>query len=98
MSSTQFYISIFVPFLTLLTIYTASSISNRSAINDLRAEMKAGFDSLSRRVDGLDKRMDGLDMRLDGIEGKLDRLTEEVYRLHESRLSRLAERVFGRTA
>ncbi len=105
MASGQFYISIFVPFFTLLIIYIASTILNRAAINDLRAEMRAGFEALGKRMDSLDARMDRLETRMDRIEarmdrmeGKLDRLTEEVFRLHESRLSRREERVFGRTA
>ncbi len=102
MNNTQLYVSVGVPFFTLLVIYVASTISNRSAVSDLRAEnrsatddlraeMRAGFEAISKRLDGIDK-------RLDRVETKLDRLTEEVYKLHEGRISRLEERVFSRAS
>ena len=103
MSNSQLYISVGVPFFTLLIVYIASAISNRSTVDSLRAEMRAGFESLGKRLDGLDARLDRMDTRMDRIElrldrmdGKLDRIAEDVYKLHESRISRLEERVFSR--
>ena len=82
MSNIQVYVSVGVPFFTLILVYIASTISNRNTVNDLRAEMRAGFASINAR--------------LDRMEAKLDRLSEEVYKLHESRISRLEEHVFSR--
>lgn len=61
--------------------------SNRSLsqrIDDLRAEMRAGFA--------------GVNERLGRLETRFDRIEEEVRKDHESRLSRLEARVFSRTA
>ena len=38
----------------------------------LRAEMRAGFQSIDHRFDGVDKRLDGIDIRLDGVDTRLD--------------------------
>lgn len=38
----------------------------------LRAEMRAGFQSIDKRFDGVDHRFDGVDKRLDGIDIRLD--------------------------
>ena len=38
----------------------------------LRAEMRAGFQSVGTRLDGVDSRLDKIDGRLDKIDGRLD--------------------------
>ncbi len=82
MNNTQLFVAVGVPFFTLLLVYIASTISNRSTVNDLRAEMRSGFY--------------GINSRLDRYEAKLDRLAEEVYKLHEGRISKLEERLLSR--
>ena len=47
----------------------------------LRAEMRAGFQSVERRFDAVDKRFDGVDKRLDGVDARLgghDKRFDEV--------------------
>ena len=53
-------------------------------IDDLRSEMKAGFDAVNGR--------------LDRLETRLTRIEDEVHRDHESRISRLEARVFSSAA
>jgi archaellum component FlaC len=38
----------------------------------LRAEMRAGFQSVGKRFDDVDKRFDGVDKRFDGVDNRLD--------------------------
>ncbi|HTD57008.1 MAG TPA: hypothetical protein VK670_16575 [Silvibacterium sp.] len=68
-----------------------SRSENRSAINYLRSEMKAGFDSVNRRLDGMESRFDRLEVRF-------DRMDNEIRKDHEHRVTMLEERVFGRLA
>ena len=84
MSNTQFYFAIGVPFFTILLVWIGGTIANRSAINDLRSEMKGGFEAVNRR--------------LDGMEARFDRMDNEIRKDHEHRITMLEERVFGRLA
>jgi len=84
MSNTQFYFAIGVPFFTILLVWIGGTIANRSAINDLRSEMKVGFEAVNRR--------------LDGMEARFDRMDNEIRKDHEHRITMLEERVFGRLA
>ena len=91
MSNIQFYFAIGVPFFTVLLVWMGGTIANRSAINDLRSEMKSGFDTVNRRLDGMESRFDRL-------EARFDRVDNEVRKDHEHRVTMLEERVFGRLA
>ena len=98
MSNTQFYFSLGVPFFTVLVVWIGSTIANRSAVNDLRSEMRAGFDSMGKRIDTLSERIDRLEARIDRLETRLDRLDTDIRKDHEHRLTILEERVLSRTA
>ena len=110
MSNTQFYLTLGVPFLTLLLVYITSVISNRSAINDLRSEMRAGFDALRSEMHGSSDALrsetgalrsemhlgfGSMNERLSRIEQRLDLLDTDVRISHEHRLSVLEARVLG---
>ena len=43
-----------------------------SEMEMLRAEMRAGFQSVEKRFDAVDKRLEGHDKRFDGIDKRLD--------------------------
>jgi hypothetical protein len=90
MTNVQFYFAIGVPFFTILVVWLGTALLNRSAfhslnlrIDDLRSEMKAGFDALSQR--------------LERLEARLDRIDHEIRVDHEHRLTILEQRVFAKT-
>jgi len=91
MSNTQFYFAIGVPFFTVLLVWIGSTIANRSAISDLRSEMRTGFEAVNRRLDGMESRFDRL-------EARFDRVDTEIRKDHEHRITMLEERVFTRLA
>jgi hypothetical protein len=91
MTNVQFYFAIGLPIFSILVVWLGSTTMNNRAINalgqridDLRSEMKAGFE--------------GVNSRLDRLETRFDRIEDEVRKDHESRISRLEARVFSRTA
>jgi hypothetical protein len=91
MTNIQFYFAIGLPIFSILVVWLGSTTMNNRAINalgqridDLRSEMKAGFE--------------GVNSRLDRLETRFDRIEDEVRKDHESRISRLEARVFSRTA
>ena len=111
MTNTQLYLTIGVPFLTFLITYIVTAISNRTAIQDLRTEMRSGFADLrtemrsnisdlrldlGSRMDHLDRRMDRIENRMDRIEKRLDTIDTEIRVNHDSRLAVLEARVLGR--
>ena len=91
MSNTQFYFAIGVPFFTVLLVWIGGTVANRSAINDLRSEMRTGFN-------GVNHRLDGLESRFDRLEARFDRMDTEIRKDHEHRITMLEERVFSRLA
>ena len=91
MSNTQFYFAIGVPFFTILLVWIGGTIANRSAISDLRGEMRGGFDAVNRRLDSMDS-------RFDRMEARSDRMDNEIRKDHEHRITMLEERVFTRLA
>ena len=92
MNSTQFYLTLGVPFFTLLLVYVTSAISNRSAINDLRSEMRAGFDALRSEMRG---GFGSMNEHMSRVEQKQDTLDTEIRSNHDHRLSVLEARVPG---
>ncbi|MGA3262861.1 MAG: hypothetical protein ABSC47_02320 [Terracidiphilus sp.] len=91
MTNVQFYLAIGLPVFSILLVWLGSTLLNNRAINalgqridDLRSEMRSGFD--------------GLNDRLGRMETRFDHIADEVRKDHESRLSRLEARVFSRTA
>jgi hypothetical protein len=91
MSNIQFYLAIGLPVFSILMVWLGSTVLNNRAIgalgqriDDLRSEMRNGFE--------------GVNHRLDRMETRFDRVEDEVRKDHESRLSRLEARVFTRTA
>ena len=113
MSNTQFYFAIGVPFFTVLLVWIGGTVANRSAINDLRSEMRTGFDGFRSEmrggIDGLrsemkagfddvNRRLDGVESRFDRLEARFDRMDTEIRKDHEHRITMLEERVFSRLA
>ena len=91
MSNLQPYLAIGLPVFSILVVWLGSTMMNNRAINalgrridDLRSEVRAGFD--------------GVNNRLDRLETRFDRIEDEVRKDHEARLARLEARVFARTA
>jgi len=91
MTNVQLYLAIGLPVFSILIVWLGSTMMNNRAINafgqridDLRSEMRAGFD--------------GVNVRLDRLEARFDRIEDEVRKDHEGRLARLEARVFARTA
>jgi hypothetical protein len=100
MTNTQFYFAIGVPFFTVLLVWIGSTIANRSAIGDLRSEMRGGVDGLRSEMwagfDGINRRLDGLESRFDRLDARFDRMDTEIRKDHEHRITMLEERVFTR--
>jgi hypothetical protein len=100
MSNIQFYFAIGLPVFSILLVWLGSTVANNRAIgalgqriDDMRAEMRSGFDSLrSEMKTGLE----AVNHRLDRLEARFDRVEDEVRKDHEGRLSRLEARVFTR--
>jgi hypothetical protein len=91
LTNAQLYLAIGLPVFSILVVWLGSTMMNNRAINalgqridDLRAEMRTGFD--------------GVNNRLDRLETRFDRIEDEVRKDHEGRLARLEARVFARTA
>jgi len=91
MTNVQLYLAIGLPVFSILVVWLGSTMMNNRAISalgqridDLRAEMRTGFD--------------GVNNRLDRLETRFDRIEDEVRKDHEGRLARLEARVFARTA
>jgi len=91
LTNAQLYLAIGLPVFSILVVLLGSTMMNNRAINalgqridDLRAEMRTGFD--------------GVNNRLDRLETRFDRIEDEVRKDHEGRLARLEARVFARTA
>jgi tetrahydromethanopterin S-methyltransferase subunit G len=96
MSNIQFYFAIGLPVFSILLVWMGSTVANNRAIgalgqriddlakrmDDLRSEMRAGFEGVNHRIDRL--------------EARFDRVEDEVRKDHEGRLSRLEARVFTR--
>lgn len=91
MTNLQLYLAIGLPVFSILVVWLGSTMMNNRAINalgqridDLRSEMRTGFD--------------GVNNRLERLETRFDRIEDEVRKDHEGRLARLEARVFARTA
>ncbi len=98
MTNAQFYFAMGLPVFSILVVWLGSALLNGRAIaglsqriddlgkriDDLRSEMRAGFDSMNERISRL--------------ETRFDRIEDEVRKDHEARLSRLESRVFARSA
>ena len=99
MSNTQSYFALGVPFFTLLIVYFTSVISNRSAISDLRGEMRAAVNDLrSEMRSGFADLRSELGARLDRIEKKQDALDSEIRIGHDHRIAVLEARVLDRVS
>ena len=102
MSNIQFYFAIGVPFFTVLLVWIGGTIANRSAIGDLRSEMRTAVDDLRSEMkagfDAVNRRLDGMESRFDRFEARFDRMDNEIRKDHEHRVTMLEERVFGRLA
>jgi hypothetical protein len=89
MSNIRFYLAIGLPVFSILMVWLGSTVLNNRAIgalgqriDDLRSDMRTGFE--------------GVNHRLDRLEARFDRVEDEVRKDHEGRLSRLESRVFTR--
>jgi|SRR5450830_2097086 hypothetical protein len=60
----------------------------------LRAEMRAGFQSVAKRFDEVDKRFDGVDERFDGIDRRLDGVDARLAE-HDKRFDNVDSRLDG---
>ena len=52
MTNMQFYFALGVPFFTVVLMYVAGILSNRSAVNDLRSEMRGSVNNLRSEMRG----------------------------------------------
>ena len=84
MTNPQLWLSVGIPSLLILF----GIFMGNARVNDLRSEMKAGFASLSDR-------MGRLETRLDRLESRFEKVEDEIRKDHESRISRLEQRVFS---
>ena len=91
LTNAQLYLAIGLPVFSILVVWLGSTMMSDRAINalgqridDLRAEMRTGFD--------------GVNNRLDRLETRFDRIEDEARKDHEGRLARLEACVFARTA
>jgi hypothetical protein len=89
MSNIQFYFAIGLTVFSILLVWMGSTVANNRAIgalgqriDDLRSEVRSGFE--------------GVHNRLDRLEARFDRVEDEVRKDHEGRLPRLEARVFTR--
>jgi hypothetical protein len=60
----------------------------------LRAEMRAGFQSVAKRFDEVDKRFDGVDERFDGVDRRLDGVDARLAE-HDKRFDNVDSRLDG---
>jgi len=103
MNNTQFHIALALPFVTILIVWIGTTVANRAAIADLRADMNNANQNL--RADHQNLRTElrsiiddlraEITRRFDAFEAKLDRLDTEVRKDHEHRISVLEDRVFA---
>lgn len=95
MTSTQYYVSIGIPFITILVVWIGIAVADRKAyghlsksinkgIDDLRSDMRAGFESVNQH--------------LDRLEATLDRIDNEIRADRQRRLARLEERAFAKVS
>ena len=107
MTNTQYYISIGVPFFTILLVWLGTSVSNRNNMDavrasidalavSLRAEMKLGFDAVNQRFDAVNQRIDAVEKRLGRLETIVDRIEGEIRIDHERRITVLKGRLLSR--
>ena len=72
-----------------------------AGIEELRVELRGGFESAAKRFDAWEKRFDGLERRFDGLEKHVEGLSAEIKAgdeqtrnqmrvLHEDVLNRIA--------
>jgi hypothetical protein len=90
-TNAQFYLALGLPILSILIVWLGSTMVNVRAIqalalriDDLRSEMRAGFDAVNGR--------------LDRLETRFNRIEDEVRKDHENRLARLEAKVFTSAA
>ena len=95
MTNLQFYFAIGVPFFTILVVWIGSTVANRHAIQDLRAEIHALGASLRAEMKA---GFEAVDKRLTRLKTTVDRIDSEIRQNHEHRLTILEERVLGRVS
>ncbi len=102
MNITQFYFALGVPFFTVVLMYVIGTISNRAAINDLRAEMRAGVanprSEMHAGFSALNSRMDAIKKRIDRFGKKLNTIDTEIRINHDHRLAVFEARVLRRAS
>ena len=113
MTNMQFYFALGVPFFTVVLMYVAGILSNRSAVNDLRSEMRGSVNNLRSEMRGavndlrsemragftdIAYRFSDLSSRMDRIEKRLDTIDTEIRISHDHRLAVLEARVLDRAS
>jgi hypothetical protein len=107
MTDHQLYISVGVPFFSLILVWLGTSVSNRSvilgvrsSIDDLRKSLDDTRVALAMRIDdtkaSINLRIDDTNQRIGRMEGKLDSIDTEIRTGHERRLAMLEATVFKR--
>jgi peptidoglycan hydrolase CwlO-like protein len=101
LTNAQFYIAIGVPTFTVLVTWLGTTISNRSALSDFRAEMYRAIDGVAGETKGFRNEIKDLraemTRRFDVLEAKIDKLDDARIN-HEQRITKLEERILLRPA
>jgi len=106
MTNAQFYVALAIPFFTILVVWIGSTVANRHAINDLRAEMATLGTSIRAEIttQGASIRaemkagFDAVNHRLSRLETMGERIDDEIRVGHEHRLTVLEEKVLSRAS
>jgi hypothetical protein len=96
MTDHQLYISVGVPFFSLILVWLGTSVSNRSAILGVRSSIDDLRKSLDDTKASINLRIDDTNQRFGRMEGKLDSIDTEIRTGHERRLAMLEATVFKR--
>lgn len=86
MTDHQLYISVGVPFFSLILVWLGTTLSNRAALAALRTSIEDLRDALTARIDNTNQRISRIKNRLDSIDNE--------FRIgHERRLAALEAQV-----
>ena len=96
MTDHQLYISVGVPFFSLILVWLGTSVSNRTAISGVRSSIDDLRKSLDHLRDSINIRIDDTNQRIGRMEAKLDSIDSEIRTGHERRLAMLEATVFKR--
>ncbi len=71
MTDHQLYISVGVPFFSLILVWLGTTLFNRAALAALRTSIEDLRDALTARIDDTNQRISRIENRLDSIDNEL---------------------------